>query len=73
VDGDAALLVRTLNDDLRNGGLLELLHEGIADRHVLVHQLGVLAAFGEPARVPGPVDAEPKTDRVNFLTHRALL
>src|SRR3954471_12620212 len=73
VDGDAALLVRALDDDLRNGSLLELLHEGIADRHVLMHQLGVLALAGEPARVPGPVDAEPKTDRVNFLTHLVLL
>ena len=52
VDGDAALLVRTLDHDLRNGGLLQLLHERFADRHVFVHQLGVFALAGEPARSP---------------------
>ena len=73
VDGDAALLVRTLDDDLRDGGLLELLHQRFADRHVLVQQLAILVLAGEPARIPGPVDAEPKTDRIDFLTHLALL
>src|SRR5262249_11586158 len=35
VDGDAALLVRALDDDLGHRGLLELLHQDFADLHVL--------------------------------------
>ena len=30
-----------------------------------------VAAVGEPARVPGAVDAEPQPDRIDFLTHQA--
>src|SRR5690606_1346985 len=73
VDRDPALLVRTLDDDLRHGGLLELLHQRCADRDVLVQELAVFAPVGEPARIPGPVDAEPQTDRVDFLSHQLLL
>ena len=73
VDGDAALLVRALDDDLRDRGLLQHLHEGGADRHILMKQLAVLALLREPARIPGAVDAEAKPDRIDFLTHRSLL
>src|SRR3954469_5065847 len=70
VNRHPALPVRALDHDLRHGGLLQLLHQRLADRHVLVHQLRVFALAGEPARVPGPVEAEPKTDRVDFLAHQ---
>src|SRR5215469_4429335 len=69
MDGDAALLVRALNDDFRHRGLLELLLQLLADRHVLVQQLAVLALAGEPARVPGAVDTKPQADGIDFLTH----
>ena len=70
MDRHAALLVRTLDDDLRDRRLLERLHQGLADRHVLVQQLAVFALAGEPARIPGAVDAEAQPDRIDFLTHR---
>ena len=69
VDRDAALFVRTLDDDLGDGGLLKRLGDGFADRHVLVQELGIFALAREPARVPGAVDAEAQPDRINLLTH----
>ena len=69
IDGHAALLVRALDHDLGNRGLLELLHQFLADGDVLVQQRAVLGLAGIPARIPGPVDAEPQADRVDLLTH----
>src|SRR5204862_1601067 len=69
VNGDAALLVRTLDHDARHGSLLELLGEILADRHVLVQQLAVFVLAREPTRVPGPVDPETQADRIDLLTH----
>ena len=60
LDGDPALLVRPLDHDLRYRRLLELLHQLLADLHVLVQQRAVLALAGVPARIPGAVDAEPQ-------------
>ena len=70
VDIDAALLVRALDHDLRDRGLLEAFHQRLADLHVLVQQLAVLGLVGVPARVPGAVDAEAQADRIDFLSHR---
>src|SRR5271165_3743394 len=69
VNVDARLLVRTLDDDLRDRRLLEALHQRFADLHVLVQQLAVLALAGKPARIPGAVDAEAQPDRIDLLTH----
>src|SRR5690606_18803664 len=71
VDGDAALLVRTLDHDLRNGSLLQLLLEVFADLQVFMKKLAVFAGVCVPARVPGAVDAEAQTDWINLLTHYA--
>ncbi len=68
-DGDAALLVRALDDDLRDAGLALLFHDVRADGAVLVKQPAVFTASGEPAAVPGPVDTEAKANGINFLTH----
>src|SRR5262249_36531251 len=68
--GDTALLMRPLDHDLRHRGLLEILHQLLADLHVLVEQLPVLGLAGVPARIPGAVDAEPQADRIDLLTHR---
>ena len=65
----AALLVRPLDHNLRNTGLPPLLENERADPEVFVKELAVLALVGIPAAVPGPVDPEPKPDRVNFLPH----
>src|SRR6185437_1566411 len=62
VDRDAALLVRTLDHDLGDGRLLELLVQDLADLDVLVQQLAVLGLAREPAGIPGAVDAKTQTD-----------
>ena len=56
---------------LRDRSLLELLHQVLADLDVFVQQLAVLAGVRVPARIPGTVDAEAKTDRIDFLAHYA--
>src|SRR5947209_3574475 len=72
VDRHPALLVRTLDDDAGNRRLLQFLVQDLADLDVLVQQLAVLVLAGEPARIPGPVDAETEPDRIDLLTHRSL-
>ena len=37
-------------------------------KRILVQQLRVVA-IGEPAGIPGPVDAKPQADRIYFLAH----
>src|SRR5580704_5658449 len=71
VDVDARLFVRTLDDDLRDRGLLQALHQDVADLHVFVQKLAVLALARVPARIPGAVDAEAQPDRIDLLTHCA--
>src|SRR5262249_51927193 len=72
VDGDAALLVRTLDHDARDRSLLQFLVQDLADLDVFVQQLAVLVLAGEPAGIPGPVDAETQAYRIDLLTHRIL-
>src|SRR5581483_471065 len=69
VHGDAALLVRALDDDLGDAGLAPLLEDVVADVHVLVQQPAVLAAAGEPAAVPRAVDADAQAHGIDFVTH----
>ena len=69
IDGDAALLVRTLDDDPRDAGLVQPLLQRAADLDVLMQQAAVFGAVGEPTAVPGAVDAEAKPDRIDLLTH----
>src|SRR5690606_25466757 len=71
VNGHPALLVRTLDHDARNGSLLELLAQLFTDLQVLVQEPAIFGARGEPARIPGPVDAEAQADRIDFLAHQA--
>src|SRR5262249_52078687 len=73
VDRDAALLVRSLDHDARHRRLLQFLVQIIADLDVLMKQLAVFGLAGEPARIPGPVDAETQADRIDLLTHLILL
>src|SRR6185312_16291328 len=72
MDRHAALLVRTLDHDAGDGGLLELLVQDLADLDVFMQQLAVLVLAGEPARIPGTVDAETQPDWIDLLTHRFL-
>lgn len=65
--------MRTLDHDAGDGRLLQLLVQDLADLDVLVQQLAVFLLAGEPAGIPGPVDAKTQTDRIDLLTHRVLL
>ena len=69
MDGDAALLVRTLDHDARHAGSLELVAEILADLDVFLQELAVFLLARVPARVPGPVDAETQAGRIDLLTH----
>src|SRR5215471_974955 len=69
LNSNAALLVRPFDHDFRYRRLLEILHQLLADLHVLVQQLAVLVLAGVPARIPGAVDAEPQADWIDLLTH----
>src|SRR3984893_2341572 len=69
VDRHPSFLVRTFDHDLRHRGLLELLHQLLADLHVLMQQHAVPALAGVPARIPRSVDAETQPDRIYLLTH----
>src|SRR5436190_828453 len=69
VDGDAGALGRPLDDDLGDARLAQPLAQDLPDVDVLVQHGRVFAAFGVPARVPGPVDAETEPDRIDLLTH----
>src|SRR5207253_2986346 len=69
MDRHPGLLVRPLDHDLRHRGLLELLHQVVADFHVLVQQHAVAALAGVPARIPRSVDAETQPDRIYLLAH----
>src|SRR5258708_3363569 len=68
VDGDARLLGGALDDDAADAGLLQPVVQELAQTQILVQQPAILLAR-EPARIPGPVDAEPEPDRVDLLTH----
>src|SRR5229473_3959191 len=72
MDRHAALLVRTLDHDAGDGGLLELLVQDLADLDVLMQQLPVFVLAGEPTGIPSPVDAQTQSDWIDLLTHRLL-
>src|SRR5690606_10939251 len=69
VDRHAALTVRTLDDDLRDRGLLQVIHQRGADLQVFLEQRAVVGLVGKPAAIPGAVDPEAEADRVDLLTH----
>ena len=69
VDCDAALFVRTFNNHTADAGLLALVLDEIADLEIFQQQVTVILGVCIPAAVPGPVDAEPQPNGVNFLAH----
>src|SRR5215471_16202900 len=68
LDADRDLLALALDGDARDAGLVQALLQIALDEQVLLQHLGV-PALGEPARVPGLHDPEPKPDRIGFLAH----
>src|SRR5277367_2468770 len=62
VDLDADAVGRALDEDARDGGLLQLLHERCADELVLEQELRELLLAREPAGLPVAADGEAETD-----------
>src|SRR5262245_14420483 len=67
-----ALLVRAFDHHFGDAAGPALFQDVLADRHVLVQQLAVLAAVGVPATVPGAVDTDAQPDRIDLVTHYAV-
>ena len=72
VDRHPALAVRALDHDAADAGLDAVLLDEVADREILVQQLAVILAVGEPAAVPGAVDLDAEADRIDLLSHYAV-
>src|SRR5262245_23449659 len=70
VDRDPRLLGRTLDHDTRHPGLSQTLAQVLLELQILVQQVGEIAAR-EPARIPGAIDADAQTDRIDLLSHYA--
>src|SRR3546814_5659867 len=66
---DPRLLRRALDHHAADAGLAEPLEQVLAQTQILMELLAIVLA-GEPARIPGPVDAQAKTDRIDLLTHQ---
>ena len=69
MDRDAALLVRTLDDDAAHARLLAFLLDELADLQILEQQVAIVLGVGIPAAVPGAVHLQAHTDRIDFVTH----
>ena len=69
---DAELVARALDLDAADGGMGEVTHHVVADLPVLDHELAVLVAVGEPARLPLGGDAQAEPVRIDLLTHDAM-
>src|SRR5690606_29881665 len=70
MDGDARALGRALDHHPADAGLGQARLKIAPELQVLVQHVGVVVV-GVPARVPRPVDAEPKPDGVDLLAHYA--
>src|SRR3989442_321188 len=68
-DGDPRAVGRTLDVDLRDAGVVELVLDEAPDLDVLVQEVRV-SLRREPPRAPRPRHADPEADRMCFLTHR---
>src|SRR5579883_3620 len=71
MQGDPRLLRGAFDKDSGDRRLAEPVVKEPAQFQVVVQQVPVFLAR-EPARIPGPVDAEPQPDRIDFLAHQAL-
>src|SRR5690606_18741389 len=69
VDGDAGVVGRTLDQDLADAGLGQLLAQHVADLEVGGQVVGELLLAGVPLGVPVLGDAQADADRIDFVTH----
>src|SRR6202008_1250328 len=67
-DDDPQLVARTLDLDRANAGGLQLVLELLLELDVFDKEL-VIVALREPARAPRLVDTDPKSVRMDFLSH----
>src|SRR5262249_4933171 len=72
LDVDLHPVGEALDVHLRHARVGEAALQLLAELDVLVQE-GLVVLQREPARVPGPVEAEPETVRMDFLTHAAPL
>src|SRR5437867_3793925 len=72
VDRDPCAARGALDVDPGDAGVIERLLDVASDLDVLVKEVGVLLP-GEPARTPRSRGAQAEADRVNLLSHQALL
>ena len=68
IDRHPRLLRRPLDHHARHAGAAQLAVQMLAQLQVFMQQLRIIGA-GEPAAVPGAVDAEPEPDRIDLVTH----
>src|SRR5712691_8097002 len=68
LDVDLQLVGEPLDVHLRDPGVRQALLQLLAQLDVLMKVVLVFLR-GEPSRVPGPVEPEPKTVGMNFLAH----
>src|SRR5882672_3429799 len=66
---DLGILGRTLDDDLADRGMCQLLLQEVADLDVLMQHGREILAVRIPACSPVAVHREPESYRVNFLSH----
>ena len=71
MDRHAALAVRTFDDHAADAGLLGFGLDEVPDLQVFKQQIAIVLVVGVPAAVPGAVDLEAHTDRIDLLTHYA--
>src|SRR5215469_16687023 len=70
---DPRVLRRTLDRDLADGGMRELLAQEIADLYVLVQRRREMLAVRVPLRSPVAVDCESESGRIDLLSHVLVL
>ena len=69
MDRNAGFLRRTFDNHLRYTRLFQTVEDEIADREIFVKKTSEIGLVGVPAGIPGTVNANAQTDRINFLTH----
>src|SRR5262249_46395385 len=70
-DGHPQLVARAVHFNRTDARALQPVAQRFLEFQIFLEELGV-ALFGEPARAPRLVEAQPESVRVNFLSHPML-
>ena len=68
VDDDLQLVSRALDVNVRNARASEPTLQFFLQLQVFVQEIGIIA-LGDPVRMPGTIEAQSESIRMNFLTH----